>query len=139
MFDRLTKVLWWVLAGLLFGSAVATSMLISKEVEQEYFPVITNAQITKVQIDGDGILVWGSFDKVRDCKFVEAAVASGPARLELEFKDVAKYRVATRPIGAQVFGPWRISPAIYPLRIYTRHQCHPLWLTTTAVITDYRP
>ena len=130
---------WWLLAGLLFGCASATGVLLAKEIEHRFGPVVSHAVITRTQPDGDGLLIWGTFDKDRDCHFVEAVATAGAISLDLEFRDDRKHRATTRPTGPQVFGPWRISPTLYPIRIEVRHECHPWWFTSTVMIEEFKP
>lgn len=136
---RMARLGWWLLGGLLFGGASVTGLLLAKELEHRFVPVIANAVITQADMDGDGLLIWGTFDKARDCQFVEATASSGAVRLDLEFLDKGKHRALTRPTGPQSFGPWRLSPALYPLHITVRHACHSFWHTTTTLIKDYKP
>ena len=139
MHKRVANGGWWLLAGILFGGASATGVLLTKEIEHRFAPVVSNAVIVRTAIDGDGLLIWGTFDKERDCKFVEAVASVGAVSLDLEFMDEHKHRSSTRPTGPQVFGPWRLSPSLYPVQITVRHQCHPLWTTSTTMITGFKP
>ena len=130
---------WWALAGLLFGVSTVTGIMAVQAVEYSFHPVVANARVTRTQPDGDGTLIWGTFDKVRDCHFVEATASSGAILLDLEFLDTRKNRAATRPTGPQLFGPWRISPSTSPVRITTRHECQPLWYTTSTLLEGFKP
>jgi len=130
---------WWLLGGLLFGAAAFTGVLLGKELEYKFLPVVTEVRITRSETDGSGTLIWGTFDKQRNCRFVEASVNAGALLLDLEFLDERLHRAVTRPVGPQVFGPWRISPNVFPLRITVRHECHPLWFSTTTLIEGFKP
>lgn len=130
---------WWLLGGLLFGGASVTGVLLAKEIENRYFPVVNDVNITIALPDGDGVLLSGTFNKRRDCHFVEANASAGDLPLDLEFRDQRKNRAINRPVGPQVFGPWRISPTAFPLRIVVRHECHPLWFSTTTMLENYKP
>lgn len=133
------RVGWGALAGLLFGVSAVTGVMVAKEVELVFFPVVSRAVITESIVDSDSVTIWGTFDKMRDCRFIEANASAGRLELDLEFKDERKYRATTRAIGPQVFGPWRISPSLAPLRIVARHECHPLWFTSTVLVEGYKP
>lgn len=130
---------WWLLGGLLFGGASATGVLLAKELEHRFAPVVTNTIITQSIPTDDGLLIWGTFDKDRDCRFVEAVAQVGAVSLDLEYLDASKKRAATRPTGPQTFGPWRLTPGLYPIKITVRHACHSLWTTTTTLLEDYKP
>lgn len=136
---RRVRLGWWLLAGLLFGSTAATSVLLIKEVEYQFFPVVTKFTIHHAQVDGDSLLIWGVFTKMRDCRFIEAVAMAGPVVLELEYPDTSKNRAISRATGLQLFGPWRLTPNLYPIRIVSRHSCHPLWDTTTTLVEGFRP
>ena len=130
---------WWLLAGLLFGCASVTGVLLVKEIEHRMFPVVSDFEITRSERTPNGVLIWGTFEKERDCQFVEAVVLAGAISLDLEYLDRSKNKAVSRALGPQTFGPWRISPDLYPLRIVARHSCHPLWLNTTTLIGGYKP
>jgi hypothetical protein len=130
---------WWVLAGLLFGGSVVTGVLLGKELEHRWAPVVTNTRITDSMPVADGMLIWGTFDKVRDCRFIEAVAQSGAASLDLEYLDASQKRSLSRPTGPQEFGPWRLTPGLYPVTITVRHACHSLWVSSTTMIQDYKP
>lgn len=130
---------WGLLAGILFGGATVTGVLLAKSIEHHFAPVVANALVTQSEIDADGVLIWGTFDKLRDCKFVEAVANVGAISLDLEFQDARKNRAVTRPTGMQTFGPWRLSPGLYPIKITVRHACHSFWNTSTVLIEDYKP
>lgn len=127
----------WLLAGILFGTSAVTGILLSKEAEKAFYPVVSGTTIARHQPDGDGVLMWGTFTKERDCRFIEIAASSGAIPLDLETQDKGKHRGTTRAEGPQTFGPWRISPAIYPLSITVRHSCHALWDTSTLQVNRY--
>lgn len=129
---------WWLLVGLLFGGASSTGVLLVKEVEYRLFPVVSDVQITRSEQDGSSLLIWGTFNKNRDCRFVEAVALAGPLSLDLEFLDARPHQAASRLVGPQTFGPWRITPSLSPLRIVARHSCHSLWQTTSTMIESYK-
>lgn len=136
---RLAKAGWWLLSGLIFGSAASTGVMLTKEAEHDFAPVVSRAVVLRSEVDGDGLLIWGQFTKHRDCKFVEAVAQVGPIALDLEFRDLKPNQAQNRAVGLQDFGPWRVSPGIYPIKITLRHACHPLWYTTTTLLEGYRP
>jgi hypothetical protein len=139
MDKRAARMGWGLLAGLLFGGASATGVLLAKELERRFAPVVSDAVITQSKLLDDGLLIWGTFDKSRDCRFVEAVAQVGAVSLDLEYLDASKNKATSRPTGPQTFGPWRLSPGLYPVTITVRHACHSLWTTTTTLIKDYKP
>ena len=130
---------WLLLAGLLFGGAAATGLLAVKETERRLFPVVTDFQVTRSIVDDGSLLIYGTFEKVRDCKFVEASAQVGAIRLDREFQDKRAGQAANRATGPQTFGPWRITPGIYPITLVARHACHTFWDNTTVMLEGYRP
>lgn len=130
---------WWLLAGLLFGGAAVTGVLATKEIERRFFPVITDFVVTQSIVEGRSLLIWGEFEKDRDCKFVEAAAQVGAIRLDLEYQDKRVNRTENRAVGLQTFGPWKITPGIYPIKLVARHACHTFWDNTTTMLEGYKP
>tara|TARA_R110000782_G_scaffold27266_1_gene69224 strand:+ start:329 stop:757 length:429 start_codon:yes stop_codon:yes gene_type:complete len=124
---------WWLLAGVLFGTSAVTCIPVAQAIEHAYYPVISGFKVVKAENIVGGVLIWGTFDKDRDCKFLEATVTSGTARLDLEFKDVSNYKPHTRSVGPQVFGPWLISPVVTPVKLTVQHECHSFWRTSTEM------
>lgn len=139
MDKRLATGGWWLLSGLLFGGAAATGVLAAKDLEHRFFPVLTDFVVTRSMADDGSLLVYGTFNKVRDCKFVEATAQVGAVRLDLEFLDKRAGQVANRQLGPQTFGPWKITPGLYPITLVARHACHALWQNTTVMLEGYRP
>ena len=127
------------MTGLLFGGSTATGILAIKEIESRFFPVITDFQVTRSVVQGGSLLIYGTFEKSRDCKFVEAAAQVGAIRLDLEFQDKRADQTQNRAVGTQTFGPWRITPGIYPIKLVARHACHSFWDNTTVMLEGYKP
>ena len=130
---------WRLLAGLLFGGAAVTGVLATKEIERRFFPVVTDFVVTQSIVEGRSLLIWGTFEKDRDCKFVEATAQVGAIRLDLEYQDKHVNRTENRAVGLQTFGPWKITPGIYPIKLVARHACHTFWDNTTIMLEEYRP
>ena len=139
MDKRTFRIGWWALAGLLFGGAAVTGVLATKEIERRLFPVVTDFKVARSVVEGRSLLIWGTFEKVRDCKFVEATAQVGAIRLDLEFQDSRADQSQNRAVGPQAFGPWKITPGIYPIKLVSRNACHSFWDNTTTMLEGYRP
>jgi hypothetical protein len=102
--------------------------------------VVDNFVIARQEMTANGVLISGSFDKVRECKFVEVTAKTSegysPAVLYdgLKFQDerldtMNPSHAHTRPKGQQTFGPWLLY-ATGPgteIKLSVRHYCHVLW------------
>lgn len=89
-------------------------------------PVVDNFTITRVEPVLNGVHIYGSFDKIRNCAFesVDAALVSdqGRSHVSLDFKDAEQLRT----IGSHTYGPWfmRMSPKqLNSLELAVDHRC----------------
>lgn len=130
---------------LLYLALVASTPVIflGKDIEEYFFPVVKNTKLVRVESDGpDSVLVWLSFDKVRNCELIDLAwyrvdgLTGGLLRIDFEIIEDFGGPPVTRPEGTQVSGPWRLetSPQRFTEGIvsHTNHRCHPLWTTQTV-------
>lgn len=109
---------------------------IPQKMEGMIYPVVTSFELTKVTKISDGVKIWGSFDKNRSCSFEKiygVLEENGiKSTVDVDFMDNRR----TRQIGEQIFGPWKIELTgneIKNVKIYTVHECHPLYDTITLI------
>lgn len=101
-----------------------------KEVEPEVFPVVKDFTITEVRPAGDNIHIYGSFNKVRDCTFVDVVGYSGKKMVTVIFDKYPGAPVVSRIVKEQTFGPWLIVPRVHQLDLYAHHICATGMVTT---------
>ena len=107
-----------------------------------YFnPVIDNFTIERIQNYKteyySGILIWGSFDKLRSCSFkdnygIYKTNSSDYVTIPIEFLESVKVRT----IGSHKFGPWFIGlekEDLAKTKFYAVHDCSHLWDTITPM------
>lgn len=93
--------------------------------------------------------IYVQFEKVRNCEFLIEEVVIGDRlvrlnrslswydinnqRLRIEFPENDDHLPASRPVGEQYAGPWRIYGvnSVAGTTATVAHRCHPLWLTYT--------
>lgn len=106
-------------------------------VEGYFKPVVENFLFTTVVPQQDSILLYGTFDKVRDCTFIgmygTISKDKHKSHIQVVFEEPAKVRT----LGAQEFGPWRVSISqeyFKGMQLYAIHDCHSGYLTRTKVL-----
>lgn len=104
-------------------------------IENRFFPVVVGAEVGPLGRDEMGVEFDIRFEKVRPCEFLGLAWYEGPVRMAVDFgpTEAPGPIPATRPMGMQHAGPWRIwgLESLTGTRAYTMHRCHPLWITIT--------
>ena len=98
-----------------------------KQVEPTLFPVVKDFQITHTAQEGGGVLISGTFRKVRGCEPVEVLGYSGNKYVAVVFP---RYPIVTRLQREQTFGPWKLVPKVSHLDLYARHICYTGSVTT---------
>ena len=89
-------------------------------------PVVENFTITRVEPVSNGVQIYGTFEKIRNCEFesIDAALVStnGRSAVSVEFRDAEQLRL----VGSHTYGPWfmRMSPKqLNSLEIAVDHRC----------------
>lgn len=103
--------------------------------EGDFFPVVTNTKIIDFKEQNEGVYINVLFDKSRQCDFVGISwYDEFNLRHGVEFEPDANLSPITRPVGAQVSGPWLIKgmTKLKGSRAIVSHNCHPLWTTHTV-------
>ncbi len=139
-----------ILASLAFAMAFSiiqlTTLVLGPRIEGRLFPVVNNVVIDDLREStcGNCIIVTGTFDKLRECTFLDLLVVyrtpdGGEVGVPVRFTE----GVLVRDTGVQEFGPWEIdlSPRQFEQStiVEAYHQCHPFWVTVTRFyppITD---
>ena len=131
----LSRLKWPVLFALVFVGSTISALLVGQWAEQRFFPVVEKFQVTFEQHTHEGLIISGSMDKVRQCRFVEVAAYAGAAYLSVDFPDRPAREIGkTRAEGEQAWGPWLITPDVEKVKLVVRHQCHALWDTVTVLL-----
>ena len=104
-----------------------------KAVEPTLFPVIDDFTIHTIHRDSVGVMMKGTFNKVRDCKFLAAIPYSEGRRVDLK---AVNYKVVSRVTGSQYWGYWLVTPDVQHLTLHFRHQCN-TGLVTSLIYDGY--
>ena len=110
----------------------AVSWGIYRQFEVYINPVVTDFEILKVEHHEDHTMIYGSFNKRRDCEFKSVLAYDGPQFLSLDFMHTSGERIVSRIPKIQYFGPWKLTPRADNLELYTRHKC-----STGAVVSQH--
>lgn len=118
------------------------TFFIMKDVEAYLFPVVDDFSVNQIIELDDGIEMYGTLTKNRDCTFKEMMVyldtddGKLPIATDFEFLDPSR-KLLTRASVSQQWGPWKIFiPNTYndtDITIFARHQCHTFYDTTTKL------
>lgn len=123
----------WTCWALMFAFATVV-WLTFKQFEPAMFPVVERFEISRVEAreNNRAVTIYGSFDKVRDCEFVEIVAYSGPTFVRVQFMDNSGnyYPEVTRRVRKQNFGPWELRPKTSQLELYATHRCWTGLVTT---------
>jgi len=138
---------------LVFYSIVTAGMFATYRTFETYVhPIVRDFIVEDYVVENDKIMVSGTLNKVRYCRFVGVSVYGTqpnglPALLPLMFNDVANSNLTngttSRSTGVQRWGPWQITIPHADWRgtisFYAGHSCTPFWQTQThmAVLDVY--
>lgn len=101
-------------------------------IEGKFFPVVKNFKLERITEINDGIEIYGSFTKERNCNFIELQAYFNGNKIEFSIREDGKLR---KP-GDQSFGPWFLpikQEELSKSSIYVVHQCHRFWETRTLL------
>jgi len=102
--------------------------------EGKLLPVTSKLHIEKVERQGDQSVIYVSFNKLRDCRFIGLTWYQGDRRLSIRFLDKGGDSDPSRQVGPQLAGPWVISTtSLAGSKVIVSHQCHPFWETRTII------
>lgn len=94
-----------------------------KQFEPAMFPVIKDFTITRVIDSGDSLVIYGEFDKVRDCTFIGVVGYSNEEHVAVVFSKHPRAPVVTRLVRHQTYGPWVLVPKVPQIELYSHHIC----------------
>lgn len=129
-----------VFISLLPALVAALLVMLMPNLERIFAPVVRDFLITSMTSSGNSLVMTGYMRKVRDCRFVGvqaiAIDSAGHARdAPLIFLDAAN-NTATRPQGAQAWGPWKVTvqaTEAETLRLVATHRCHLVYANDTTL------
>lgn len=105
-------------------------------VDQEY-TVVSDFRIVTQVVTPEGMLIEGTMNKQRDCRFVEVVAMLDEIPGQVVFLDTRERPVFSRPTGPQKWGPWLvIADPKQGVVLHARHVCHGAW-DHTAVLTSF--
>ena len=117
---------------------------IMPKIEGRFYPVVQNVIVDQLELElelemdteHDSIELTGSFEKIRDCVFLDLLVIyqtpdGGEVGVPVRFTEGTLYRGA----GIHDYGPWEVDLSVHQFTSNTvveaYHQCHPFWVTVT--------
>ena len=138
--SRQVRVALWfwpfIFAGLLFFGV--------RQVERWFFPVVDTFSVTSIVREPEAITISGHLNKLRPCAFIGVSAEGNDGGMThvdmpLVFLDNTEPSTRTRPTGSQPWGPWKIyiplAPNVESVTLVAAHECHPLWITQSNLIT----
>lgn len=104
--------------------------------DQAYLVVRDFRVVTQV-VTPEGVLIEGTMDKVRPCRFVEVVAMLDEVPSAVIFLDLREQTPFSRPTGPQKWGPWLIvADPKQGVKLHARHRCHAGW-EHTEVLTSF--
>ena len=101
-----------------------------KQFEPTLWPVVEDFQITSAVDHGDRVIIYGEFNKTRDCTFIDVVGYSGKQYVSVSFGLNPDAPVTSRLVREQTYGPWILVPKVPQLELYSRHICATGTVTT---------
>ena len=103
------------------------------------YTVVQDFRIITQVLTPEGVLIEGTMDKRRDCRFIEVIAMLDEVPSAVVFLDTREDRTYSRAMGPQKWGPWLvIADARQGVKLHARHRCHAGWdhteLLTTFVV-----
>lgn len=101
--------------------------------EGAVYPVVGNGILTDIEEKEEGVLIWVSFTKERDCDFNRIAWFWQNNPFPVVFLPDQEGRPTSRLEGVHSTGPWLVKGLTHNMLLesiaYVRHKCNPLWET----------
>ena len=103
------------------------------------YTVVQDFRIITQVLTPEGVLIEGTMDKRRDCRFMEVVAMLDEVPSAVIFLDNKERAAYSRPSGPQKWGPWLlVADPGQGVRLHVRHSCHAGWdhteLLTTFVV-----
>ena len=128
----LRRVLANLCAFMLFPLMLSAAYLL----DQAYLVVRDFRVVTQV-VTPEGVLIEGTMDKVRPCRFIEVVAMLDEVPSMVIFLDFREQPQFSRPTGPQKCGPWLIvADPKQGVKLHARHHCHAGW-EHTEVLTSF--
>ena len=126
------------------GAVVAGFLFIfyASAIESWLFPVVGRFEIVKAEENGDDVLVYLNFEKLRDCTFQRLNWYRNRRDtlelLEHQYRNEPSGNPSSRPQGFHSTGPWHIKDVTlhefkYHVKGVVNHRCHVFYDTVTVV------
>ena len=116
--------------------SLSVGFVLAVQAVDRSFPVVKDFKVTSMKARGTSVVIEGTLNKVRDCKFIEiTAYTTDGRRLGLVLTDRPPHEPAvTRPLGPQLWGPWEVYPQGYAnVDLYVHHACSIFWSQTSKL------
>lgn len=98
------------------------------------YTVVQDFRIITQVLTPEGVLIEGTMDKRRDCRFVEIIAMLDEVPSAVVFLDTREDRTYSRAMGPQKWGPWLvIADARQGVKLHARHRCHAGWEHTETL------
>ena len=94
-----------------------------KVIEPIVHPVVNTFTIDETRAVESGVLISGSLNKVRDCKFIQLVAYSGDEYVHVDFSPSKAVTDTSRRPRYQDYGPWLLSSHINTVTLYVTHDC----------------
>ena len=98
------------------------------------YTVVQDFRIITQALTPEGVLIEGTMDKRRDCRFIEVIAMLDEVPSAVVFLDTREDRTYSRAMGPQKWGPWLvIADARQGVKLHARHRCHAGWEHTETI------
>ena len=98
------------------------------------YTVVQDFRIITQVLTPEGVLIEGTMDKRRDCRFIEVIAMLDEVPSAVVFLDTREDRTYSRAMGPQKWGPWLvIADARQGVKLHARHRCHAGWEHTETL------
>ena len=128
----------WQWVTIFIVAQVALFAINYRNFETKFFPVVSYLTIEyPVTYEGDDTLLFVSFDKLRDCRYLGIRVTDITGeRIRIDFEDVAEGddSYPSRPTGHNIAGPWRVNThKLEAKQVEVIHKCDPFGYTRSIM------
>ena len=115
----------------------APALLCAAYLLDQAYPVVRDFRVVTQAVTPEGVLIEGTMDKVRPCRFIEVVAMLDEVPSQVIFLDFREHAQFSRPTGPQKWGPWLIvADPKQGVKLHARHHCHAGW-EHTEVLTSF--
>ena len=129
----------WIMRCLTNVAALLTApaLLCAAYLLDQAYPVVRDFRVITQVVTPEGVLIEGTMDKVRPCRFIEVVAMLDEVPSAVIFLDLREQAQFSRPTGPQKWGPWLIvANPRQGVKLHARHHCHAGW-EHTEVLTSF--